>query len=933
VADVFMSYSRRDSDFVRAVADALQASGKDVWVDVEGIRDGEVFPKALRAAVESSDSFVFVISPDAVASTFCAQEVDHAVELGKRIIPVVHRRVADEEVPEPIRERNWIPFDDGASFDAGLERLVVALDTDLDHVKAHTRWLVKAIEWEAAKRDGSSLLRGAELAAAEAWLRDAGGKAPEPTTLQHEYIYASRAAATRRLRILAAAMAFAFAVSIALAVVALTQRNAARHQSRVASSRELAAVSENQLPVDPELAALIGIEAVKRNATPQAQLALREALDALSLRRTLIGHRDVVTSTAFSPDGKLLASSSPGAGDMSVRVWNVRSGRQMVVIYPNGTPQRGSHPPGIKRGPPGGRKPHFLKKGQLPPGANHGRAFPNYVIFSPDGKRLLVALDTGGLAIYTTSGKLLQRVGGPNSHFNRIHFAAGGRLALVSGVGPPVLANALTDKPLRAFPFAGGNDQIQDSDISPDGRFMAMAATSGYVLANARTGALITRIGGSIGNAVAFSPRAPLLAFGGHNGRIALLDARSGRRVRTLANVYPAGPNQIAWSPDGKRVAAALTDGTARIWNAANGQELERFTGHRCCVIAVAFSPDGKLLATGAEDHKVNVWSSNGNALASLQAGKHSVTGLAFTGAGRLAVTASGQTMLWQPGRRPVQVRSPAATHGVVASADGRTLAVAGGNRQAALVDAASGRVERTLAVGASVRAVALDSRQRLLAAATAHGAHVYSLADGRQVNVIDQPLPVSGVDFDPMRNGLLESLSDVGQQGGGALWLESLGSRGLLGAATSPGPFTAARFSPDGTLLAAVARADPGVRIYDSRMHELRELLGHVSDVNALAWAADGRYLITGGADGTVRMWEPASGTEIRIIRHGTPISAVAMSRDGRRLAFGDSDGLVQVWTGCPGCGGPKSLLALATRGVTRQLSPLERRTFLIHQ
>src|SRR5204863_6354363 len=88
MADVFISYSRRDSDFVGRLSDALAARGKEVWVDIEGIRDAEVFPAALRAAVESSDGFVFVISSESIESRYCEQEVDHAIESGKRIVPL-----------------------------------------------------------------------------------------------------------------------------------------------------------------------------------------------------------------------------------------------------------------------------------------------------------------------------------------------------------------------------------------------------------------------------------------------------------------------------------------------------------------------------------------------------------------------------------------------------------------------------------------------------------------------------------------------------------------------------------------------------------------------------------------------------------------------------------------------------------------------------
>jgi hypothetical protein len=64
MADVFVSYSRRDTEAVQRLVEGLQARGKEVWLDVDGIRDAEVFPAALRRAVEGSDGFVFVISPD-----------------------------------------------------------------------------------------------------------------------------------------------------------------------------------------------------------------------------------------------------------------------------------------------------------------------------------------------------------------------------------------------------------------------------------------------------------------------------------------------------------------------------------------------------------------------------------------------------------------------------------------------------------------------------------------------------------------------------------------------------------------------------------------------------------------------------------------------------------------------------------------------------
>ena len=76
MADVFVSYSRRDSAFVGRMVESMSERGKQVWLDTEGIADGEVFPEAIKRAIEQSDAFVFVITPDAVRSAYCDNEVE-----------------------------------------------------------------------------------------------------------------------------------------------------------------------------------------------------------------------------------------------------------------------------------------------------------------------------------------------------------------------------------------------------------------------------------------------------------------------------------------------------------------------------------------------------------------------------------------------------------------------------------------------------------------------------------------------------------------------------------------------------------------------------------------------------------------------------------------------------------------------------------------
>src|SRR3954469_3260213 len=285
-ADVFISYSRRDADFVAGLAHALTQRGKQPWLDVQGIEDGEVFPQALRSAIEGTDGFVFVISPEAAASSFCGQEVDHALAVGKRIVPVLHRPVPDEELPEGIRERQWVAA--GATLDdPAADRVVRALDADLNYARTHTRLLVRAGEWEARDRDRSALLRGSELREAEAWLTQGQGRDPAPTERHAAWIAASRAAAARRQRRLTAGAAIVALASIALLLFALVSRSQAQHQRAVAQSRALGTAAAQQLALDPQRSLLLANAGLRSAGTAESLFAAQLALDENTLKSVL----------------------------------------------------------------------------------------------------------------------------------------------------------------------------------------------------------------------------------------------------------------------------------------------------------------------------------------------------------------------------------------------------------------------------------------------------------------------------------------------------------------------------------------------------------------------------------------------------------------------------------------------------------------------
>src|SRR6476620_2452770 len=229
--EVFISYSRKDKEFVRRLDEELKRRDRQAWVDWEGIPHGDKWEKTIYGAIEATHTFIFVLTPDSIASEVCGKEIAHAAANNKRLVPIVHRDVAADRVPKPLGELNWIFCRESDDFEEAADTLIRALDTDLKWVRAHTRLLTRAIEWDANGRNNSFVLHGEDLRSAERWLAEAGVlKERQPTPLQTEYIIASRKAAARRQRITLGAVTFGLGIALVLAAVAFYQRNLAEER-------------------------------------------------------------------------------------------------------------------------------------------------------------------------------------------------------------------------------------------------------------------------------------------------------------------------------------------------------------------------------------------------------------------------------------------------------------------------------------------------------------------------------------------------------------------------------------------------------------------------------------------------------------------------------------------------------------------------------
>ena len=327
MADVFISYSRADQPFVKVLNQALNQSQYDAWVEWEDIPLTADWWKEIQAGIDGADTFVFVISPDSVVSKVCRQELEYATANHKRLMPIVYRdEFSREEVHPALGKHNWLFFRDSDDFDTAFQNLVTALDTDLDHVKFHTRLLVRAREWDTKGNTEDYLLRGQDLSDSETWLSHAQGKSPVPTVLQQEFVYRSRQADTKRLKQARRRLTiFGGSVSV-LALLALGAAGIAFQQFQKATAQGKTAFA-NQLVVEAQSQSEIEDLSQKTTRVDSSGTNLAFGLDRLPqpLRITLA--EENLNQIAFSPNDTFAAVI---ANDRSLRGWDLASQRQVL---------------------------------------------------------------------------------------------------------------------------------------------------------------------------------------------------------------------------------------------------------------------------------------------------------------------------------------------------------------------------------------------------------------------------------------------------------------------------------------------------------------------------------------------------------------------------------------------------------------------------
>jgi WD40 repeat protein len=398
---------------------------------------------------------------------------------------------------------------------------------------------------------------------------------------------------------------------------------------------------------------------------------------------------------------------------------------------------------------------------------------------------------------------------------------------------------------------------------------------------------------------VALSPNSKVLAVA-HSLGVYLYDAESLQPIQSIEiNILATS---VAFSPDSNYFAAALQDGSIRIWKTQNGEPVRTIEGHGDMVRIVIFSPDGNLLASGSVDGTLRLWrTSDGSLVKVLEGHSKHINSLAISPDGKILASASGDNTakLWQIPDGSLLMVLKAHTAPVTAlafSPDGQVLATASLDTTVRLWQVSDGKILQTLRHSEGVATVAFSPDGSLLASGSRDtNIRIWRVSDGVLLNTLEghRALILSLVFYPDGQ--IIASLSDDGTI---RQWRVADGK--LVRAAEKyTGLIRSLAVSPDGHLLATGTR-NGTIQLWDVETGKtIRKLEGHTDSVTSLSFSpGDNNLLVSGSDDKTVKIWQVSSGAILHTFTgNKLNVESVAVSPDGQLVASGAFDGTVRVW------------------------------------
>lgn len=581
------------------------------------------------------------------------------------------------------------------------------------------------------------------------------------------------------------------------------------------------------------------------------------------------GHWHFLYGGAFSPDGGTAATCG---ADGTIRLWNVATGAELQK-FENGA-------------------------GLTPAGVPYDE---NRVLFSPDGALLASVGEDGGVRLWTLANGSMRSLAPVRS---------GEALVADFSRDGQQLAVGWTDGYVQVWEVASGalRNQlsadvysIQGVTFLPEGDRLVTVGRAGVIRIWNLSDGSIWRALSADGDTrcLAVSPDGALIATGSHTtDEVVTWDAQNDRRGQAL----PAGDGvrTLAFSHDGRWLAAAGNDGYIRLWSVADYTLHKFFRAHPTTIWDVSFSPDDQQLLTVSSDMTACVSHLATDAPAVDQRlVLEPVRQLRFSpDGGQLAVvTAHGQISLCSASHPdqhvilpvPASYRSrPVFRH------DGRQLVFVDFDGAIRCWDTAAGQL---LPIDRSwPHATSTDLVQRQLTQLA------LLTGDKLVVNTYEGDLIIeSDRGWQTIRRPDLSDhprLLAVTADGRGLVMRRDAPPRVELwmidGSAIADrrhiaDPSEIAAVSADGRRL-AIGRIDGTIQVVDLTDPDSQTILvGHHANVLSIDFSADSRTIASVGQDGTSRLWNVATGAELFVIEAGEgPLYAVAFSPDGSALAVG---------------------------------------------
>ena len=585
--------------------------------------------------------------------------------------------------------------------------------------------------------------------------------------------------------------------------------------------------------------------------------------------RTLLGHTSGVSSVAFSPDGRYIIS---GSWDKTIKLWDVATGREIrtLVGHSQQVTSAAFSPDGKYIA--SGSRDKTIRFWDVSTGreirtlADHTKEVET-VAFSPDGKYIASGSGDKTIKLWdVATGREIRTLVGHSQAVTSVAFSPDGRYIVSGSYHIVKLWEVSTARTLKTFTGSQRyqNKEIESVGFSRDGKYVLSASIrsleENLQIWEVRTGRELKTFKNITIDLTAmdFSPDGKTVLTGtmdrsGYSLR--LWDLSTGRALRKMGGNVNVGGNSVAFSPDGRYLLAEAPWGTLRLFDIRHAKKVMTYEekGGHSGVNALTFSPDGKyFLASRWRRKAIEVREvSSGKRVSVFSGHKGDVGSVAISPDGKYAL--SSDYFLEMPGDLPKNSMDIY-------------------KRSLKLWDVSTGKLVRNLEISLSDKVVDEHyTRDDLSGAAfSANGKYAVAQLRGRGIIVWDV--------FSGRRLG--------GETRKYAPGFPVFGVPGSSRAYTPDGKYASSAgivngcISPDGKYKLSLPRSFRNENImglkvipkhehvtepiYDSQMPDVATFTGHTCEIRSAVFSPDGTHAASGSYDGTTRLWDVNTGQEI---------------------------------------------------------------------